>query len=201
MLIVNPVAAVTRGRQLDLGVVAVGRCIRMFAAYERIRETLGSWGSSRPARRWAQGPSTLLMTRTLVHISVTSDAEESGMAVKGDEHAVRSVVMDYVEGWFEGDADRMERALHPELVKRCRGIEGDDPDALETLSARQMIAATADGEGRREDASDRQIEIKIDHLSGGIASVQCFCHRYIDLLHLIDMPDGWKIVNAAGRLR
>ena len=118
----------------------------------------------------------------------------------GDEDAVRSVVMDYVEGWFEGDAGRMERALHPELVKRCRGIEGDDPDALETLSARQMIEATADGEGRREDAADRQIEIRIDHLSGGIASVQCFSHRYVDLLHLIDMPDGWKIVNAAWRL-
>ena len=123
------------------------------------------------------------------------------MAVTGDEDAVRSVAMDYLEGWFEGDAGRMERALHPELVKRCRGIEGDDPDALETLSAREMIDATADGEGRREDAPDRQIDIRIDHLSGGVASVQCFCHRYVDLLHLIDMPDGWKIVNAAWRLR
>ena len=123
------------------------------------------------------------------------------MAVASDEDAVRSVVMDYVEGLFEGDAGRMKRALHPELVKRCRGIEGDDPDALETLSAPQMIDATADGDGRREDAADRRIEISIDHLSGGIASVQCFCHRYVDLLHLIDMPDGWKIVNAAWRLR
>jgi putative lumazine-binding protein len=67
--------------------------------------------------------------------------------------------------------------------------------------------STADGEGRREDAPDRRIEIRIDHLSGGIASVQCFCRRYgfcrryVDLLHLIDMPDGWKIVNAAWRLR
>jgi Putative lumazine-binding len=31
--------------------------------------------------------------------------------------------------------------------------------------------------------------------------VQCFCHRYVDLLHLIDITDGWKIVNAAWRLR
>ncbi|MGD0606986.1 MAG: nuclear transport factor 2 family protein [Streptosporangiaceae bacterium] len=123
------------------------------------------------------------------------------MTVPSNEDAVRSVVMDYVEGWFEGDADRMKRALQPELVKRCRGIEGDDPDALETLSAQEMIDATADGEGRREDAADRRIEIRIDHLSGGIASVQCFCHRYVDLLHLIDMPDGWKIVNAAWCLR
>jgi len=29
---------------------------------------------------------------------------------------------------------------------------------------------------------------------GGIASVQCFCHRYVDLLHLIEVTDGWKIV-------
>jgi hypothetical protein len=123
------------------------------------------------------------------------------MVATGDEDAVRSVVLDYVEGWFAGDAGRMERALHPELVKRCRGIEGDDPDALETLSAQEMIGATADGEGYREDAADRRIEIRIDHLDGGIASVQCFCHRYVDLLHLIRMPDGWKIVNAAWRLR
>jgi hypothetical protein len=95
----------------------------------------------------------------------------------------------------------MERALHPELVKRCRGIEGNDPDALETLSAPEMVDATAAGEGAREDAPDRQIEIKVDYLSGGIASVQCFCHRYVDLLHLIRMPDGWRIVNAAWRLR
>jgi Putative lumazine-binding len=130
-----------------------------------------------------------------------SGTKESEMAVADDEDAVRSVVMDYVEGWFEGEAGRMERALHPELVKRCRGIEGEDPDALETLSAQEMIDATADGEGRREDAADRRIEIRIDYLSGGVASVQCFCHRYVDLLHLIDMPDGWKIVNAAWRLR
>ena len=67
----------------------------------------------------------------------------------------------------------MERALHPELMKRCRGIEGDDPDALETLSALEMIDATAGGEGRGEDAADRQIEVKIEHLSGDIASVTC----------------------------
>jgi hypothetical protein len=130
-----------------------------------------------------------------------SGTKESEMAVADDEDAVRSVVMDYVDGWFEGEAGRMERALHPDLVKRCRGIEGDDPDALETLSAQEMIDATADGEGRREDAADRRIEIRIDYLSGGVASVQCFCHRYVDLLHLIEMPDGWKIVNAAWRLR
>ena len=39
-----------------------------------------------------------------------------------------------------------------------RGIEGDDPDALETLTSKDMIDATAVGEGRGEDAEDRRIE-------------------------------------------
>ena len=123
------------------------------------------------------------------------------MTIAADEEAILATVSDYVEGWFDGDASRMERALHPELMKRCRGIEGDDPDALETLTAREMIEATAEGLGRSEDAVDRQIEVKIDYLSGDIASATCLCHRYVDLLHLIRMPEGWRIVNAAWRLR
>ena len=123
------------------------------------------------------------------------------MTTGADEDAIQAVVSDYIEGWFDGDAGRMERALHPELVKRCRGIEGDDPDALETLSAAEMIDATADGEGRREDAADRRIEIRIEYLSGDIASVTCLCHRFVDLLQLIRMPEGWRIVNAVWRLR
>ncbi len=118
-----------------------------------------------------------------------------------DEDEIRGVVLDYVEGWFDADAGRMERALHPDLVKRCRGIEGDDPDALETLTAREMIEATEEGIGRAEDAADRAIVIEITNLSDAVASATCLSHRYVDLLHLIQMPEGWRIVNAAWCMR
>lgn len=114
-----------------------------------------------------------------------------------DVEAIHAVVLDYVEGWFDGDGGRMERALHPELVKRSR----DARSGIRTLSARQMIDATVEGEGRREDADDRRIEISLEHVSGDVASVTCLCHLYVDLLHLIRGPDGWKIVNAAWRWR
>ena len=123
------------------------------------------------------------------------------MSDRPNDDGVRAVTSDYIEGWFDGDAARMERALHPELAKRCRGIEGDDPDALENLSATEMIDATADGEGQREDAPDRQIEMTIEYLSGDIASVTCRCHTHVDLLQLIRMPEGWRIVNAVWELR
>lgn len=96
-----------------------------------------------------------------------------------NREAIIAIVRDYIEGWFDGDAARMERALHPELV----------------------VEATRDGEGVGKDAPDRRIEISIDHLGGGIASVTCLCHRYADLLQVIEMPEGWRIINAAWCLR
>jgi hypothetical protein len=129
------------------------------------------------------------------------DLEGVVMAVATDEQLILAAVADYVEGWFDGDAERIGRALHPELVKRARGIEGDDPDALETLTRQDMVDATADGVGVREDAPDRQIDVTVAYRTADIASATCLCHRYVDLLHLVKMPEGWRIVNAAWTLR
>ena len=43
-----------------------------------------------------------------------------------EEQAIRQTVTDYYESWFDGDAPRMERALHPGLAKRdeVRGVGG-----------------------------------------------------------------------------
>ncbi len=32
-----------------------------------------------------------------------------------DSAAIRQAALDYIEGWYEGNAERMERALHPDL--------------------------------------------------------------------------------------
>jgi hypothetical protein len=40
-----------------------------------------------------------------------------------DSAAIRRVALDYIEGWYTGDAARMERALHPDLAKRI--VESD----------------------------------------------------------------------------
>jgi hypothetical protein len=51
----------------------------------------------------------------------------------GDEAAIVGAVLDYFEGWFEGNAARMDRALHPELAKRSIRQTSSDPDRLERI--------------------------------------------------------------------
>jgi len=35
-----------------------------------------------------------------------------------DDAAIKATALNYIEGWYQGDAARMESALHPELAKR-----------------------------------------------------------------------------------
>ena len=66
-----------------------------------------------------------------------------------DRDAIVRVALDYFEGWFDGDAVRMERTLHPDLAKRSPD-DAPAPGELEKLTAREMIEATAKGSGGRE---------------------------------------------------
>jgi hypothetical protein len=101
-----------------------------------------------------------------------------------DHDAVRAAVLDHVESWFDGDAARMEAVLHPSYT------------ALEQFTAQDLLEATAKGDGRDEDAADRQITIEISSVSGDTARAVCLSHRYVEVLQLVRTPEGWRILNG-----
>jgi len=109
------------------------------------------------------------------------------------EAAVVNVVLDYFEGWFDGDAGRMERALLPGLAKRS--LEKDGRTLNET-TAEWMIDATARGFGRERDPGDRRIEVKVEDVYGAIANATVRSAMYREYVQLVRTPEGWKIVNA-----
>lgn len=109
------------------------------------------------------------------------------------EAAVVNVVLDYFEGWFDGDAGRMERALLPGLAKRS--LEKDGRTLNET-TAEWMIDATARGLGRERDPGDRRIEVKVEDVYGAIANATVRSAMYREYVQLVRTPEGWKIVNA-----
>jgi len=110
-----------------------------------------------------------------------------------DRAAIVETVLDYFQGWFEGDVTRMERALHPSLAKRSLA---DDGQQVEHLTAPEMIDATARGIGTTRDEPDRRIEVDVEDVYGAIANVTVRSAVYREYLQLARTRDGWKIVNA-----
>jgi hypothetical protein len=117
----------------------------------------------------------------------------------GDQEQIVETVHNYFDGWFDGDAVRMERALHPELVKRSPGP--DHAASLGIITAQQMIEWTGDGEGARiaEQLADRSIQVDILDVNDDIATVLVRSELYHEYLHLVRTHVGWKIANALYR--
>lgn len=107
---------------------------------------------------------------------------------------VEAVARDYIEGWYTGDSERMARSLHAELVKRMPSREEDAADGqLASVSRAEMVELTSDGGG---DAPGADVDILIDDVSTDIATVRVVSPDYLDYLHLVKGPDGWKIANV-----
>jgi putative lumazine-binding protein len=114
-----------------------------------------------------------------------------------DRAAVVETALDYLEGWFDGDKGRMDRALHPALAKRSLGQVDPASVELRSVTKEQMVTWTAEGEGRSEDpGGDRTIDVEVIDVHGNIASVVVRSDVYREYLHLVRTDEGWKIVNA-----
>lgn len=121
-----------------------------------------------------------------------------------DEAAIRAAALDYVESWYEGNPQRMQRALHPELAKR---IAKKQPDAgqgktvLEDMTAERLIATVATGQGKKTPKENQIKEVKILDVYKNAASVRAEMSGWVDYMHLAKIDGQWKIVNVLWELK
>ncbi len=118
-------------------------------------------------------------------------------AKETDLEAIRSVSQDYWDSWFQGDAERMERSLHPELAKRhIKRNSQTGAEYLAHLTREVMVKATRDGEGTETPPDQRWVKLQVLDVYETIASVRCEAHDYIEYLHLVKTDGRWVIVNT-----
>ena len=108
---------------------------------------------------------------------------------KSDEQLVAQAARDYFEAWFDADEARMDRVLHPGLVKRRAG------EQLGVTTKERMLELTRAGEGTG-DGADRRLEIAVTAVAGELASATVHSAVYTEVLHLVRTRDGWQIANA-----
>lgn len=113
-----------------------------------------------------------------------------------DAAAIRACVLDYFDGWFDGDPERMDRALHPGLAKHAVGQGRERGDTLDVTTRDEMVEATRNGRGRARDVADRAIHIEIANVSGDIASVIVHSAVYVEYALLARTRAGWKITST-----
>ncbi len=114
-----------------------------------------------------------------------------------DSAGIRAAALDYAEGWYEGNGDRMARALHPELVKRI--VVRDTTTGrtmVQGMGASVLVNSTRHGYGKETPKDRQQKDVTILDIFGNAASAKAVMADWIDYMQLAKVDGRWVIVNV-----
>ncbi len=120
---------------------------------------------------------------------------------QADSAAIRQTALDYIQGWYTGDAARMEGALHPELAKRIVQSDSLGRFRLEQQSAMTLVQGTRNGYGKTTPQADRHDDVRILDIYRNAASVRIDASYWIDYLQVAKWRGRWVIVNVLWELK
>ncbi len=124
-------------------------------------------------------------------------ASTAAAAAEPEAAAIEACARDYIEGWYAGDAARMERALHPELAKRIVKRGADGHAELQSMSAMTLVQYTRN----HKPETGKRADVKILDVFGRTASVRVDAEAWIDYMHMAQVEGRWRIVNVLWELR
>jgi hypothetical protein len=118
-----------------------------------------------------------------------------------ESEAIQKTALDYIDGFYSGDAARMQRAVHPELAKRIVKVDpATGKCTLEQLDAGTLVEITRSGTGKiRENL--RQEEVSILDRYHDAAVVKIVANDWIDYLQMAKFDGAWKIINVLWALK
>jgi len=110
--------------------------------------------------------------------------------------AVRATVTNYIEGYYTGDAQRMERTLHPHYLKHM--IHGDIP--MREKTGAQMVTEVRKNGPADLPAASKTEEVTVLDVAGDIASAKLVTPGWTDYMTLSKVNGDWKILSVVQRI-
>jgi hypothetical protein len=113
------------------------------------------------------------------------------------DRAITATALDYAEGWFTADGERMQRALHPEFMKRrvLTDVASGD-QVVQEMDAQTMVRATMQGLGRGAWSGPLDFRVTILDRYEGMADVRVVSPLYVDYLHVVKWGERWVILSV-----
>src|SRR4051794_3172366 len=128
--------------------------------------------------------SNRLMMAMALGLSLAAPAGSAWAQSAADSSGIRQAALDYIEGYYEGNAERMERAVHPDLAKRIVMTNEQGRSQLQQMSAMGLVTATKMGGGKNIPVAERHKDVTILDIYQNAASARIYASGWVDYLHL-----------------
>ncbi len=132
---------------------------------------------------------------TLLLLNMASAAPQPKTS---DEAAIRAAVTDYIESYYTGNANRMEKSLHPHYLKHTIS-ESDGQLKMTEKTGLQMVQDVRRNGPSGLPASETREQITILDVTGDVASAKLVTAHWVDYMVLSKWNGEWKIVSVVLR--
>ena len=141
-------------------------------------------------------------TRFVLILGALATAPTARAHSAADSAAIRAAALDYIEGWYSGSGERMERAVHPDLAKRIVNVDPrNGRSILGHQSAMTLVTNARNGGGKETPAAEQRKDVRILDIFGNAASVRIDASTWVDYLHVGKWNGRWVIVNVLWETR
>lgn len=127
---------------------------------------------------------------------VTAGMNVSAQTTDADREAIKRTALNYAEGWYEGNADKMESALSPDLAKRIVRTNERGKSGLGQMTAMALVQGTRTGSGKQTPSAEQQKDVTILDVLGGAATVKLEMRDWVDYMHIGKFNGKWLIINV-----
>lgn len=138
----------------------------------------------------------VLLFVSVVQVQAQDKAPDKTAPAASDAEQIKQTALDYIEGWYEGDAARMERALHPELAKRIVNTDQRGRSVFNHMGAMRLVQLTRVSSGKEIPKEKQQKDVTVLDIFGNAASAKVVAADWIDYMHLAKWNGKWVIINV-----
>jgi len=114
-----------------------------------------------------------------------------------DSATIQATVTNYIEGYYVGDATRMQSTLHPHYLKHM--IHGSIP--MRAWTGQQMVESVRSNGPADMPASEKTEQVSVMDISEDIASAKLVTPHWTDYMTLAKVNGDWKILSVVQRIQ
>jgi hypothetical protein len=115
-----------------------------------------------------------------------------------DTALIRLTSLNYMQGWYTGNVDKIKGALHPDMAKRqiVTVDKATNKQYVATASTDMMLQLTLLDFGKKFKGAKGDIEYLLLDNTDQLAMVRLKTLDYLDYLQLGKVNGEWKIINV-----
>ena len=136
----------------------------------------------------------LILTVLCLHSFFLTAQKNSDL--KADSALILETALNYGDGWYSGDAARMEKAIHPDLNKICPVRMPQTGKTFLMISSWSGLVEPARAKAGFVEESMRKITTSVLKINENVACAKITTSQFNDYLEMVKFDGQWKIVNV-----